>query len=104
MREPREPAERLDDVALDLVEYFVVVLPAREALADVAASLVELVANARIRLLDVVVLARERDGSLEVLEIEDLDGLAGLRDVDGTVGLLSEHDLQLASHAVRPGT
>jgi Family of unknown function (DUF6325) len=61
-----------------------------------------MVRSARIRLLDVVVLAREADGRVEVVEAADVEALGEVAPA-GAVGMLSENDLQLAARAVRPG-
>ena len=91
------------ELATDLVEYFVVVLPDRASLGGVAPAVAELVRSGRIRVLDIVVLDRGGDGGLDILELGDVDDLVALSAVDGDVGLLSENDLALASSAVRPG-
>lgn len=108
VREARGSRDDLDDVpepelATDLVEYFVVVLPDRSSLGGVAPAVAELVRSGRIRLLDIVVLDRGPDGGLDILELGDVDDLVALSALDGDVGLLSENDLALASSAVRPG-
>jgi Family of unknown function (DUF6325) len=42
---------------------------------------------------------------VDVLELEAVDSIAGLRDIDGDVGgLLSNGDIELASLAIQPGT
>jgi hypothetical protein len=89
--------------ATDLVEYLVVALPELGALRTVVPALTDLARAEQIRVLDVVVLARGRDGALDVLEVADVDDLAPLRDLAGDLGLLSENDLRLASRAVRAG-
>jgi hypothetical protein len=98
-----EPGQRPPERATDLVEYLVVTLPDRGALGSVVPALTDLVRAEQIRVLDVVVLARGRDGALDVLEVGDLDDLAPLRDLADDFGLLSENDLRLASRAVRAG-
>jgi hypothetical protein len=91
------------DLATDLVEYFVVVLPRRAALGTVGPAVADLVRSGRIRVLDIVVLDRRPDGGLDVLEVGDVEDLVALSQLEGDVGLLSENDLALASRAVRPG-
>lgn len=91
------------ELATDLVEYFVVVLPDRPSLGSVAPAVAELVRSGRIRVLDIVVLDRGPDGGLDVLEVGDVEDLVTLSMLEGDVGLLSENDLALASRAVRPG-
>jgi len=94
-----------DKVVTDLVEYLIIVVPEVDSLGSVANALVELVGAGTIHLRDLVVIVRGDDGAVSTLEIEAVDSLAALRDVEGELGaLLSEHDLELASFAVRPGT
>lgn len=98
-----EPVERSGDVTTDLVEYLLVVFPDRSALGSVVPAVHELVASERIRVLDIVVVDRHRDGHLDVLELGDVGALAPLADLDGELGLLSENDIRLAAHTVMPG-
>jgi Family of unknown function (DUF6325) len=98
-----EPSDRPPELATDLVEYFVVVLPDRAALGGVVPAVTDMVRSQRIRVLDLVVLARGPDGALDVAEVGDADDLAALRELEGDTGLLSENDLRLAASAVRPG-
>jgi len=75
-----------------------------DALAGVGLALAQLVEGANIRILDLVVLERGDDGTVTALELEAVDGLGPLRELDIEVGgMLSEHDLGLASFALQPG-
>jgi predicted nucleic acid-binding protein len=103
--EGREPADRSHEVTSDLVEYVIVAVPDQDSLATVVPALAELVQTAKIRILDLVVLVRDREGAVTVLEFEDVESMAALRRVEGEVGgMLSDHDIALASTALRPGT
>jgi hypothetical protein len=94
-----------DDVNRDLVEYLVVVTPDVASLAALVPALADLVADGRIRLLDLAVATRELDGAVVVHEVDTVEILAGLLDVEGDVGgLLSQQDVETAGHALRPGT
>jgi hypothetical protein len=94
-----------DTVATDLVEYFIVAVPDVQSLAGLGPVLVELVRRAAIRILDVVVLVKDDDGAVTVLELDTVDSMASLRELDDEIGgMLTDHDIQLASLAVRPGT
>ena len=75
-------------------------------MAGVASALAETVASAAIRILDLVCVTRsEIDGSLTVVEFEDVAAMAALQQAEGDVGgLLSEHDIETASLAVETGT
>ena len=80
-------------------------MPDLDALASLVPALVELVETAKIRILDLVALEKSADGAVAALELDAVDSMAALRDVDGEVGgMLSEHDIELASLALRPGT
>ena len=98
-----EPPERPREVRADLVEYLVIAFPDRAALGSVVPALTDIVRSEHIRVLDIAVLARAADGALEMLEVGDVDALAGLGALDVDLGLLSENDLRLAAGAVRPG-
>jgi hypothetical protein len=92
-------------VAIDLVQYLIISMPDLVSLADVARALSEMVESAAIRILDVVVLVRDREGSVTVLELEAVKSMADLGQVEGEVGgWLNDHDIELASFAVRAGT
>lgn len=89
----------------DLVEYLIVAVPDLDSLAGVTPALAELVESAMIRILDLVVLTRGSDGVVRVLELEAVESLAALAGVDGEVGgLLSSHDIEVASVALWPDT
>ncbi len=101
----RKPDKRPDSVATDLVEYFIVAVPDVESLVGLGPALVKLVKRAAIRILDVVVLVKDPDGAVALLELDAVDSMAALRGLDHDVGgMLSEHDLELASLALRAGT
>src|SRR5262249_5987951 len=74
----RHPRRRDDDVVTDLVEYLIVAVADRDALAGVVPALAELVETATVRILDVVALVREEDGTITVLELEEIGSPAVL--------------------------
>jgi hypothetical protein len=105
LSDTREPADRSRQIVADLVEYLIVAVPDRESLSHIVPALAAMVDGAVIRILDLAILVRESDDSVQVLEIEAVDSLRGLDGVKGDVGtLLSDHDLELASLAVAPGS
>ena len=92
-------------VSSDLVEYFIVEVPALDSLESVASALSELDARETIRVLDVVVISKDDDGRVTALELDDVDSMAAVRGVRRDVGgLLSDHDVALAATALRPGS
>jgi Family of unknown function (DUF6325) len=99
------PSHPPEPVSTDLVEYFIVAVPAVDALAELAPALTELVQRAAIRILDVVVLEKAVDGAVTALELDEVDSMVAMRDLEGDVGgMLSDHDVALASTALRPGS
>ncbi len=89
----------------DLVEYLIIAMPSVASLSDVTVPLAGLVDAGLVRIVDVVVLSKDADGAVDVLEVDAVAQLVALRKIDGEAGaLLSDHDLQLASLALRPGT
>jgi hypothetical protein len=101
----RKPADAVPEVATDLVEYLVIAVPDRDSLASLVPALTDLVETARIRVLDMVVVVRDEDGTLEVSEVDRVDSVAALAGLEGDIGgILSEHDIALASLALGPNT
>lgn len=99
------PRDSPDRVSTDLVEYFIVGVPAVDSLAELAPALAELARREAIRILDVVVLVKDLEGAVTALELDAVDSMAALRERHDVVGgMLSEHDLALAATALRPGT
>jgi hypothetical protein len=99
------PSDPSDGVTTDLVEYFIIAVPDVDSLAVLAPALAELVQRAAIRILDVVIVAKDAAGSVTALELDAVDAMAALRGGESDVGgLLSDHDIALASVAVRPGS
>jgi hypothetical protein len=105
LNESRQHGNRPDDVATDLVEYIIVAVPGLESLVGLAPALAELVEREAIRILDLVVVVKSAGGAVTQLELDDVDGMAALRALDdGIGGLLSDHDIELASLALRAGS
>jgi Family of unknown function (DUF6325) len=101
-RDPRNPQRAID---ADLVAYLMFVMPDVGAVTSVVPALVSLVEQATIRIVDVVVLTRDDDGSVATLELEAVEHLAALRDLDVEVGgMLSGHDIEMLSLALDRGT
>ncbi|MFI2103143.1 DUF6325 family protein [Isoptericola sp. NPDC019693] len=88
------------------IDYLVVELPTDRATGDAAfPHLVDLVDRGIVRVLDLVVVRREDDGSVAAIGLEELDdGSAGLAVFAGArSGLLGDDDLAEAAGVVEPG-
>ncbi|WP_407320377.1 DUF6325 family protein [Isoptericola halotolerans] len=104
--------DRLQDGRDDLaesgpVDYLVVELPTDRATGDAAfPHLVDLVDRGIIRILDLVIVSRDADGSVVGIGMDELDdGSTSLEVFAGArSGLLDEDDLAEAADVVAPGT
>ncbi|WP_353707037.1 DUF6325 family protein [Cellulosimicrobium sp. ES-005] len=88
------------------IDFLVIELPTDRATGDKAfPHLVDLVDRGIIRVLDLVVVRREDDGSVVGLGLEELDdGSTELAVFEGArSGLLGDDDLDEAASAVEPG-
>jgi Family of unknown function (DUF6325) len=103
--EPRKHSDEPDHVVHDLVEYFIVAMPDLGSLATLAPALVQVVKSAAIRILDLVVVVKDSEGVVTALELEAVESMASLRGLTVEVGgMLTDHDIGLASFALRPGS
>jgi hypothetical protein len=88
------------------IDYYVVEFPGSKMTGEGLPLLVDLVDRGIIRILDLVFVKRELDGSIKAINIADFDG-------DGTLdlavfegaasGLLGEDDIDEASSVIEPG-
>ena len=97
---PEEPV-----VNPDLVEYLIVVTPDGDSLAGVADAVAAMRSSKVIRLLDLVVVAKDEAGRVTVVDDETAAAVVAQADGPGEAeGLLTNNDIELASQAVEPGT
>jgi hypothetical protein len=89
------------------VDYLVVEFPPETAnfTGEMAAEIRRLVDEKVIRVLDLLILHKEADGSIDAIEIDDLDGLDDLRVAETQLAeLLAEEDVAHLGAAMEPGT
>ncbi|MFJ8159503.1 DUF6325 family protein [Streptomyces sp. NPDC096136] len=89
------------------VDYLVVEFPGNRMTGEGFPLLVDLVDRGLIRILDLVFIRKDQDGSVVALEIADLDadGELDLAVFEGaSSGLLGQDDLEEAAHAIEPGS
>jgi Family of unknown function (DUF6325) len=100
-------AEAVDVDELGPVDWIVVEFPGARFDGTVMPILIDLEKSGIVRVLDLVVLKKDPDGSLEMFELSDLDAeeLGGLRDEERKLAmLLSEDDLVNVAAAIEPGS
>ena len=89
------------------VDYLVVEFPAGASnfTGEMAAELVRLVNSGTIRLIDVLILTKNKDGSIDAMELSDLGELGELQALEAQLAeLLAEEDVLHLAAAMDPGS
>jgi hypothetical protein len=89
------------------VDYLVVEFPDARVTGDALPRLVDLVDQGVVRILDLVFLRKEADGSVVAVEVADLDGDGALdvRVLEGVAsGLVGREDMDEAAAVIGPGS
>ena len=92
-------------MALGPVEYIVVAFPGNKFKGEILPALVDLVSGGLIRIIDLVFVRKDVDGSVTVFELEDLPGdeAAPFGALELEVSdLLNEEDVLLEAEALEP--
>lgn len=99
------PPTELDK--LGPVDYLIVEFPAGASnfTGEMAAELAALVEAGTIRLIDVLILTKNEDGSIDAMELSDVEELGELRALEAELAvLLAEEDVVNLAAAMDPGT
>jgi hypothetical protein len=100
--------DEVDEVdELGPVDWIVVEFPGSRFNGQIAPALLDLVERDLIRVLDLLVLKKDADGSLEAFELSDLDEgeIGGFREYESELAmLLSEEDVTSLAAAIEPGS
>ena len=97
--------ETIDE--LGPVDWIVVEFPGSKFNGEIAPTIRDLVQRDIIRVLDLLILKKDTDGSLEAFELSDLDPseVGELRHYESELAmLLSEDDVTAVANAVEPGS
>jgi hypothetical protein len=87
------------------VDFVLLEFPRDKLTGEASQALLDLVERGVIRLYDLLVISKNEDGSVEVLELGDPSGVDGFAYFSGArSGLLGDDDVDEASSAMRPGT
>ena len=98
------------DTSLDQlgpVDYIVVEFPAGTSnfTGDMAKELVALVDSGTIRVIDVLILTKDEDGSVEAMELSDVPDLGPLQQIEAELAeLLAADDVADLAEAMDPGS
>lgn len=88
------------------VEYIVLAFPGNRFTGEITPALDELLEAGLVRIIDLAVVAKDHDGTVSILEMQELSPelAAALEKLTGSVsGLLSEADLQTVADELAPG-
>lgn len=100
----------MTDTSLDTlgpIDYIVVEFPNGKSsfTGEMAAELVELVNRDIIRIVDVLIITKDEDGTFDAIELEDVEDLGPLREIEAQLAeLLAEDDVAMFAAAMDPGT
>jgi len=87
------------------VEYVILQFPGNKFTGRVAPALGELVRNGTIRVLDLVFITKDADGTVCAVEYEDHEDLRGFQEIDGEVGgLIGTEDIDYVSEDMEPNS
>jgi hypothetical protein len=89
------------------VDYLVVEFPAGASnfTGEMAKELVALVDSGTIRLIDVLILTKDEDGTVEAAELSDIDELGELQALEAQLAeLLAADDVEHLAAAMEPGS
>jgi hypothetical protein len=89
------------------VDYVVVEFPAGQSnfTGEMVTELLALVEAGTIRLIDVLILTKDTDGSVDAMELADLEDLGDLQVIEAQLAeLLAEEDVEHLAAAMDPGT
>ena len=89
------------------VDYVVVEFPAgaQNFTGEMAEELLKLVDSKTIRVIDVLILTKDDDGSVDVTELSDIDELGEMQAVEAELAeLLAEDDVENLAAAMEPGS
>lgn len=104
-QEAAQAAQTIDE--LGPVDWIVVEFPGSRFRGEIAPALAELAERGIVRVLDLLLIRKDADGSLDFYEVSELDEseIGQLRAFESALAcLLSEEDVEAVAAAVEPGS
>lgn len=89
------------------VDYLIVEFPAETAnfTGEMAQELLDLVTTGTIRIIDLLILVKNDDGTIDAMELEDIEDLGELRTLEAELAeMLAEEDVVNLAAAMDPGS
>ncbi len=86
------------------VEYIIVGFPGNKFNGKIAPALLDLVQSGTVRILDLIFIGKDEDGSVVSFEVDELEGVAEFIEIDAEVGgLIGESDVAHVANTLEPG-
>jgi Family of unknown function (DUF6325) len=93
------------DVEMGPIDYVLVEWPGRQPNGEAVPHLIDLVDRGLIRVIDLTFIAKDEDGNVAGLELDQLGEVAELAVFEGaSSGLLGDEDVAAAAEVLEPGT
>jgi hypothetical protein len=89
------------------VDYLIVEFPAGASnfTGEMAQELLALVDAGTIRVIDILILTKNEDGSVDAMELEDLEDLGEMQQLEAELAqMLAEEDVEYLAAAMDPGS
>lgn len=88
------------------VDWVILEFPGSKFRGEMAPILADLVDHGVVRVLDLVLVTKEKDGTVDARELTDADAaeIGALREMKSDLTLLSEQDVTSAAAAIEPGS
>jgi hypothetical protein len=87
------------------VEYIIVGFPGNDFTGAIAPALANLIDNKTIRILDLLFIGKDAEGSVLAFEFDELDGLSAFAALEGeTGGIISDADIAHAAAGLEPNS
>jgi hypothetical protein len=92
-------------MALGPVEYLICAFPGNKFNGELAPAVAQLIDDKVIRILDLLFVSKDEDGTVHSFEIDQLDELAPFMELEGEAGgLLSDEDVEHAAEGLDPNS
>jgi Family of unknown function (DUF6325) len=92
-------------MALGPVEYLICTFPGNKFNGKLAPAVAQLIDDKVVRILDLLFVSKDEDGSVHTFEIDQLEELAPFMELDGEAGgLLIDEDVEHAGEALDPNS
>jgi hypothetical protein len=92
-------------MAIGPVEYIVVGFPGNKFNGEIAPELIALVESGTIRVLDLIFIGKDDDGSVLAFEMDEMEGIEAFENLEGDFGgLIGPADIEFVASKLEPGS